>query len=287
MSHVQWALALLAFGACLAACEDERLAPVAGEPSGEGGTAGTSASTSVSSTVASTTSSGAGTPFREVFLRNPFGEQEGNLLADGGFELSIVNSPGQHGWTSFGPAEIEGETGGLCRGGLRCARAPRGAVLFARGTSAPAGARLYAEIWVKPEKPEEGASCEGIDLYVLSCESFTVRRKLSVPAAPDANGWCSVGGSVGGSVIATCMYVENVGNVGFLLDDASLRADVGVPRSIRPAAIPDDAAIEVSPKTRASMDALRDHLRRTLPLGSPPALPPGVKRSGGASAWGD
>ena len=253
-----WAL-LVGSVATLVACEADRVAPVVLEPSGEGG--GTTSSVVASSS--SSSSTGAGTPVREVFLRNPFGDQEGNLLVDGGFELSIVSNSGQHGWVSGGEGDLLGETGGLCRGGLRCARAPRGALLFARGTSAPGAETLTAEIWVKPDG---ATSCAGIDLYVISCDSFEIRRQHSEPSEPDADGWCAIGGTAPGSVTATCLYLENAGDGDFLIDDGSLRVDAGTPRSTRP----EQASLTVSATTRANLHALRDRLRRTLPLGSNP-----------------
>ncbi|MBW2528823.1 MAG: hypothetical protein JRI23_31900 [Deltaproteobacteria bacterium] len=67
----------------------------------------------------------AGARRRTVMTRNPWGGPPGNLVVDGEFELSVTPSGGQTGWRAFhfsgGLRELQVETGGVCRGGLRCA----------------------------------------------------------------------------------------------------------------------------------------------------------------------
>ncbi len=251
-------LAALACAVGLAACSgEEKLAPAPSE-GGEGGAGAAGASTASASTAVA--SSGAGTPVREVFIANPFGDQVGNLLSDGDFELSITGNPGQQGWNFYGANGsnmLLAETGGLCRSGLRCGVLPRGGVLLARGTAAPDRAPMTGELWVKPL---EDQSCTGVDVYVLSCEDFSVRGQLGgqVAIQPE-DGWCPLRGAASASSIGVCLYIENTGGP-VLVDNASLRAaDESASKRV---AIP-----TVSAATRARMDAIRAHLR-TLPIGS-------------------
>jgi hypothetical protein len=244
----------LAAALLLAACGDEPvLAPVTG---GEGGgSSSSSASAATSSASGSSSSSGGGTPIREVFTRNPFGDQVGNLLADGDFELSIVSNPGQQGWNSFTNADqglIVAETGGLCRSGLRCARMGRNAVYFARGTAAPEGAPMVAEVWVKPV---DATSCSGITALALSCDSFEQRgAALQVPGA-EPDGWCPIRFGVPGDETGICLYLENGGDGAMLVDQVSLRATESTDRSARP--LP-----PLSAQTRQRIAMVREGLRR-------------------------
>lgn len=252
------ALAAVLHGGCSG---DEQLAPVVDE-SGSGGGAATASSSSAST---ATASAGAGTPVRDVFVRNPFGEQEGNLLSDGDFELSITSNPGQQGWNFFGfngSDDLVAETGGLCRSGLRCGVFPRGGALLARATAAPDMAPMVGEIWVKPI---DGSSCAGVTVYVLGCDDFAIRGQFGGLAPQmEEDGWCALRGAAAASATAVCMYLENNGT-GMLIDAASLRA--GEPDAARRVSI-----LPVPAATRARMDAVRDHLR-TLPIGRPrPAL---------------
>jgi hypothetical protein len=235
---------------------DEQVAPVVDE-SGSGG----GSSSSSSSTATATASTGAGTPVRDVFVRNPFGEQDGNLLSDGDFELSITSNPGQQGWNFFGyngSDTLVAETGGLCRSGLRCGVFPKGGALLARATAAPDMAPMVGEIWVKPL---DGSSCNGVTVYVVGCDDFAVRGQFGglVPQMED-DGWCALRGTAAASATAVCMYLENEGT-GMLIDAASLRA--AEPDAARRVSI-----LPVPAATRARMDAVRDHLR-TLPISAP------------------
>lgn len=247
----------LVAAASLAGCAgDEVLAPVPAEGQGGGGT--TSSATTGGSTT--TTSTGAGTPVREVFVRNPMGDQVGNLLADGDFELSITSNPGQQGWTFYGfqgAAGMVGETGGLCRSGLRCAVLPPGGTLFGRGTAAPDRAPMQGEVWVKPQ---EGGECGGVTIYALSCDAFGVLGQPTLAEGADDDGWCPRRFSIQPSSTAVCLYMENDSGTAVLVDQASVRPREGEDDTQR--SLP-----AVRPATRARMDRLKDHLRRTLPLG--------------------
>ena len=103
-----------------AACSEEKLAPAPVDAttssSSSGGSAGTGGSTV--------------TPpeprIRTVETRNPWGGALGNLFVDGDFEFSVVlqGSSPQAGWFAFsnnGQGYVRGETGGLCKSGMRCA----------------------------------------------------------------------------------------------------------------------------------------------------------------------
>lgn len=244
--------------ATLAGCAGEEiLAPVPGD-GGQGG-GGTTSATSTGATT-TTGSTGAGTPVREVFVRNPMGDQIGNLLADGDFELSITSNPGQQGWTFYGfqgAAGMQGETGGLCRSGLRCAVLPPGGTLFGRGTAAPDRAPMQGEVWVKPVA---GGDCGSITLYALSCDAFDVLGQPTVAADAEADGWCPRRFPIDPSPTGVCLYMENDGAGAVLVDQASVRQREGEDDTQRSAPF-------VRPATRARMDRLKEHLRRTLPLG--------------------
>ncbi len=257
----------LVFGA-LGCSGDEQIAPA---PGAGGGDATSSATSTASSSASGST--GSGPILRTVFERNPFGSQVDNLLADGDFELSF-GFAGQQGWTSFGSGGQEtlvAETGGLCRSGLRCARVAPGAVMFARGTTAPNQADMQATLWAKPVTTPD---CVGVTAYAILCDSFAQNEKLIRSETPDAEGWCSYTVVVRGGPVATCIYVENDSGQEMIFDDASLVAlppDSAAHRVARPIPEPASAA------TRARMDRVRDQIRDTLPLGAPRRLPPGAQ----------
>jgi len=264
---VIWALPIAVL--TVACSDEERVAPV-----GEGGAGATSVAsgpTTSSGGGSTSTSTGSGPVLRTVFERNPFGDQVGNLLADGDFELSF-GRPGQQGWIGFaatGQIGLVAETGGLCRSGLRCARVGTGGGLFARGTSAADQQPMRAEIWAKPMSTP---SCEGISASVISCDSFATKALLSGPPATDADGWCVLQADVPRSKVATCIYLENGSDQEMLLDDARL---VVADDSTSPAPAP--IVTSELAELRARKERLRKHLRDTLPLGPPPLLPPGTK----------
>lgn len=278
LSFVGYRLLVVVPVAVLAvACGDEEKVSPVGGGGGDGGDA-TSASSSGSSTsgpTSSSSSTGSGPVLRTLLERNPFGEQTDNLLVDGDFELSF-GPPGQQGWVGFAangePQRLVAETGGLCRSGLRCARVVAGGVLLARGTAAPGGQDMVVELWAKPVATP---SCVGVMAYALSCETFQQPISLAGVAVED-DGWCRLHANVGASKVGVCLYVENQSGQEILLDAALLTAVP--PRSARSPVAALAAPPPVSAPTRARMDAVRDRLRKTLPIGSPPELPRGARR---------
>ncbi len=210
------ALSLLGTAAC---SSEEKVDPIA--PPTDGDTSSSS----------STGAGGGPTAKRQVFERNPLGGPPGNLLADGDFERSIVPEyyvGGQYGWLAFSQAGAQsalvGETGGLCKSGLRCARVAKNAVLFGRGAAAPDEMPHRASIWLKPleDFAPSGAEspCDFATGYVIECDSFDIAKELVSPDAPDADGWCEHKAEVPGSKVGYCVYLET--SVDTLADAASL-----------------------------------------------------------------
>lgn len=196
-------LALVSLG-----CNDETLSPLSG-----GSSSGDASSGSGSS------SSGMETPIREVFTRNPWGMPANNLLVDGDFEFSITPYEGQYGWLLISEASgatlpLNTETGGICRSGLKCGVATKGAILFGRGTSAPELAPMRGTLFAKPsEPPAEGADAvkhckDAIEAYAIDCDSFDIIKKFQSVGAPAADGWCEYGVDVPGRRGAVCIYAS-------------------------------------------------------------------------------
>jgi len=227
----------------------------------------------------SSTGSGAGgegpTAKREVFVRNPIGGPTGNLLADGDFEMSIVSgfqAGGQYGWVAFdmsgATVPLLGETGGLCKSGLRCGRVEKNAILYARGTAAPGEVPHKASISVKALEavPDSMAShpCGFVTAYVIQCDTFDIAKKLKAVAnEPDANGWCELTGDVPASTSALCMYAENT--LETLADAAYILPDPE-------ASMATQAADVVSPEQHARMQMIRAIIRSRVTV-TPESMP--------------
>lgn len=190
------------FGLLTAACGvDEVLAPA---PRSDESTSSTAASSS----------SGGGTPLRTVFTRSPWGGPAENLLVDGDFELSLPSE--FHGdanaWYAFiypggGEQLLRGETGGLCRTGLRCAVLQPKLVLYGRGTAPPPGVPVMAEVSVKPP---QGKGCEVASVAMLDCERSNFALTLKpLGDAPDETGWCVYAGGLPKVSSKRCLYIES------------------------------------------------------------------------------
>jgi hypothetical protein len=152
-----------------------------------------------------------GTPIRSVETRSPWGGVPGNLLVDGDFEFSVVieGSQPQAGWFAFGNfgrANLRGETGGLCKSGLRCAVMSDDQALFGQGTSARDSA-MIAGLWAKLPA---GYDCNAIAYDILRCSSFfSVAAIPPVSEQPDADGWCEYRGMVNAQPSGACVFIEN------------------------------------------------------------------------------
>jgi hypothetical protein len=262
---------VLALG-LLGACDDERLAPAPTSstpeppPTGGAGGAGGDAPTP-------------GPRIREVFYRNPMGAP-GNLLADGDVELSIVpeGAEGQHGWVAFrgnGASDtLLGETGGLCKSGVRCARVEANRVLFARGTSGGFDASHEITVHVKPlEIADPGDPCDVGVFRAISCDFNDMLGSLDEPDAPDADGWCKLSRSLNPSDAGgICVYAET--EVPILLDAAELRRTDGAARSLaKPSPVPSRRGPSAAEPTSATdlerMRAFGRLLRDRTPVGRP------------------
>jgi hypothetical protein len=253
-------LPLLAVGAC----DDERLSPVPTNPPPEppptGGAGGTGGEAPTP-----------GPRIREVFYRNPMGTP-GNLLADGDFELSIVPegaAGGQYGWVAFRgggtPDALLGETGGLCRSGLRCARVDANRALYGRGTSGGFDATHELVVHVKPlEIADPGDPCDVGVFRALSCDFTDASGPLDEPDAPDADGWCKLTRTLDPSDAGgICVYAEV--EVPILIDAAELTR-VDRPAGNTPRPYPADT---MTPEERERIRALGRIVRARTPLGRP------------------
>jgi hypothetical protein len=172
---------------------------------------------------------GTGPVVRTVTVQSPWGGPAGNLLVDGDFELSIAldghETPSA--WFTFstvndGERYLRGETGGLCKTGLRCAVLEANTVLFGRGAAAPFLIGMTSSLWAKPPL---GAGCELIEPWIVECDQATLAHTLAPDAAvPDGDGWCRYQGSVPKSARQVCMYIDSKleGNDTALVDAATL-----------------------------------------------------------------
>lgn len=197
-----WAIALSLAG-LLVACSNETVKPAPADS--------TTGTTSQGGSGGSEPEPPKGTPIRSVQTRSPWGGVEGNLFVDGDFEFSVVieGSQPQSGWYAFGDfgrGNLRGETGGLCKSGLRCAAMPDDQVLFGQGTAAR-GSAMVAGLWAKLPA---GYDCSAIAYDILRCSSFfSVAQIPPVSEQPDADGWCEYRGMVPEQPSGACAYIEN------------------------------------------------------------------------------
>ncbi|MFO0613755.1 MAG: hypothetical protein U0414_14275 [Polyangiaceae bacterium] len=249
----------------LAGCEDEALNPLGGG----------SSSGDASSSGSGSSSSGMETPVREVFVRNPWGMPANNLLADGDFEFSSARFDGQYGWvlvdqTSGATLTLAAETGGLCKSGLRCGIATKGAILFGRGTSAPKLAPMRATMYAKPDPPDDGdleKNCKAtLDAYAIDCDTFDILEHLASIGAPDPKGWCEYGVDVPGSSGPVCLYADLKRNA--VVDACTLLQSGDPPPNPTPR-----ARAQGTPEMRRTRDILRSRRRFDVGPSADPERP--------------
>lgn len=151
---------------------------------------------------------------RTVTTKSPWGGPAQNLLADGDFELSISfdGHEGANAWYAFDTAKdttkyLRGETGGLCRTGLRCAVLEANTALFGRGTGGPGGAGVDVSVWAKLPI---GKACDVLTVSLLDCDQaiFAVKVK-PVSLLPGEDGWCGYEASVAKAATKRCLYVDS------------------------------------------------------------------------------
>lgn len=258
------ALCALGSAGLASACSEEKIAPApspgADASSGSGGS-GTGGGTVTP----------AGERIRTVETRNPWGGSPGNLLVDGDFEFSVVlegHQP-QSGWYVFESSGLgvqqgylRGETGGLCKSGLRCARVSPNQILFGQGTAAK-DEGMIAGLWVKVP---EGSTCDIVSFSVVRCD-FVNNFGMDVPPVslePDADGWCRYRGGVDAQPSATCAYITN--NLGpeqtAIVDHATLVPADGT------SPLPTMKALSGARAAKAR--AIIDTIRKRRPIGAPP-----------------
>lgn len=207
---------------------------------------------------------------REVFTRNPFGAAGENLLVDGDFEFSILpeGAAGQNGWIGFtssgGDASILGETGGLCKSGLRCGRVTKGMILFARGTAAPDEKRHKITLWAKPITAPAENPCKVLQPRLITCDTFEQLAMVMPPAQPEADGWCKLEGEGRSSKIATCLYIDVLQDT--LIDASSVVA-------VEAAGPPPPITQLETAESLAKMRFMRDVIHRKIRFGKPPVDP--------------
>jgi hypothetical protein len=207
-------------------------------------------------------------PRRTVGTRVPWGGPPGNLLVDGDFEHSIVpeGQGGQLGWfafttTNLADAYLRGETGGVCKSGLRCAVLAPGTFLYGRGTS-DKDVGLLAGIWAKPpaERP-----CRVVHPYLVQCNATVITGGDLAPVAaePDADGWCEYRGAAAPITASMCMVVEAQLLPGetALVDAATLLPSDG--KAPLPALGP------LGSDRAARLAAVAARIRARLPFGAP------------------
>jgi hypothetical protein len=203
---------------------------------------------------------------RTIEMRNPLGGPPGNLLVDGDFEFSIEfeGTGPQSGWISTA-GYLRGETGGLCRTGLRCGVLEDGAALFGKGTAAN-GTGMVAGFWAKPPS---SADCNAIEVSLLNCNfngSF-----IDVPPlndAPGSGGWCEYKTRVAEHDTALCMYVESKVDSGetTLVDSATIVPADGTAPSGKKMSL-------MSGARRKKVQQLVDFVRSRRRFGLSPEMP--------------
>lgn len=203
---------------------------------------------------------------RRLEERNPWGGPPGNLLVDGDFEHSISFEYPEYlesslGWVAFASSQVgfRGETGGLCKSGIRCAVMLPEVVLFGRGTAAAAGRAMVASAWAKPPPTRR---CDVVGVRVIDCAFTGLGTKVPpVSMDADADGWCQYRGPAPGRDTAACMYIDNTLARGeqALLDAVVLAPDDGTvaPRSLE----------TMSPAMRERIARVSRWVRDHTPLG--------------------
>jgi hypothetical protein len=211
---------------------------------------------------------------RTVSTRSPLGGPVGNLLVDGDFELSIViqGASPQSGWYAFsGNAQtyLRGETGGLCKSGLRCAVLPGGVLLFGQGTSAK-DSGMVASAWAKPP---EGGDCSSVLVDVIHCSFDNVGTPIPpVDAVPAEDGWCEYRGRVERQSVAVCMLIESGSLDGFatsLVDHAAIVPDDG---TVTFASFERPLSPERARRIEAASRFRRDNMKFGTPLQGRPEI---------------
>ncbi|MBW2456760.1 MAG: hypothetical protein JRI68_19745 [Deltaproteobacteria bacterium] len=208
---------------------------------------------------------------RTVAKRNPLGGRVGNLMVDGDFEHSIIRegSGAQIGWLAFNGdgmfTYLRGETGGLCRTGLRCGILQSSHSFWGKGTSASEGG-MIGEVWAKPPA---GRPCGVVTPSLIYCTLSGFQTTMPpVQDEPDGDGWCQYRVAVTGASRRMCMWIDGLLNPGeqALIDSVALVPADGT----APVRSPEPMAPDRLARARAAERWVRDR----LPFGRPPPVEP-------------
>ncbi len=209
----------------------------------------------------------AGPKLRTVSVRNPFGNtaQQNNLLVDGDFEWT--SGFGQYGWraqSGISEANLERETGGLCRSGVSCGLLRPGVSFLGYATAAPNKA-MEVRVWSKPPIPD----CLQTSVTLIQCTTSIVTIVATIlqeTDAPGADGWCSHKAVVPAMDLQPCLFVSSYASPGqaTLIDEASVQA-------VDTARAPTTEFAAPTPAEKSKMEAaLRVLLRPRLGIASQP-----------------
>lgn len=167
---------------------------------------------------------------RTVIERNPFGDVAAtqNLLWDGDFEWTSPFAD-EYGWWQLPSSATVEEVviGPTCKSGVKCARLKKNGSLLGIGVGA-AGKPLFASVAVKFEPPEGEASptCDKAELTIMDFggpgASDPDADVPPVAAAPDADGWCTLAGTIPGRANKPYFLLGNHSGVPMIVDDGVL-----------------------------------------------------------------
>jgi hypothetical protein len=199
-------------------------------------------------------------PRRTVGHRSPFGDafQSDNLMVDGDFELTGRND--QAPWIVFTNSQqnLDYETGGHCRSGIRCATIAPGAALVGYLASPPVEdfeVRAYL-------KPDSG-HCGDAEVYVFNLVDNNIYGSASsTTQVPGEDGWCFFDGKVTAIVYEQpALFIQLAQNAkakALVVDQASVLPVSKVPvHGITPPPVVPSAAIRARVATTAAW--LRTH----------------------------
>jgi hypothetical protein len=178
---------------------------------------------------------------------------------------------------------LQGETGAVCRTGLRCAVLKAGHILYGQGTSAR-GTGMIARFSARvPDR----SSCEAVEPALIRCSLVgNVAPLPPVNEQPDADGWCEYAGRLEEQSSATCLYVDNSledEQLG-LVDSAVLLPDDGSAPLSTPA-VPRVEMKPVSGERAARLSWVIDQVKKRRRFGKPTPPSEGTDSAARLPLW--